>query len=358
MSSRILITGGCGFVGRHLVKCLALSGAEELWIVDDLSTGKHPVDWEVPVLKTRRPLDGRIDQYSVAGTDCLIKFIKSDFVAVAQAELGIIPSLGLPKMPHFDQVYHLASVVGGRNVIDNDPLAVGIDLSIDAVFFLWAAKVARPDRILYASSSAAYPINLQSKDRNVKLKEEFIRFDGELGLPDYTYGWSKLTGEYLSQIAVKKYGLSVGIVRPFSGYGEDQDLSYPFPAIALRVAARKAPVIVWGSGYQSRDFVHIDDACEASIRVCRSVSDGRAFNIGTGIPVSFRDLAKRMIEIEGYSAEVEGTEGKPVGVASRYCDPTLINEAIGWAPTISLDEGIRLALAYAKGRLARGVEPN
>ncbi|MBE7245467.1 MAG: hypothetical protein INR63_10975, partial [Actinomycetospora chiangmaiensis] len=85
-------------------------------------------------------------------------------------------------------------------------------------------------------------IDLQEGGRSVPLREDFIAFDKRLGLPDYTYGWSKLTGEYLGRIAVAKYGLSVGVVRPFSGYGEDQDLVYPFPAIALRVAARERPV--------------------------------------------------------------------------------------------------------------------
>jgi len=73
---------------------------------------------------------------------------------------------------------------------------------------------------------------------------------GELGQPDMTYGWSKLTGEYLSCLAAKQYGVHIACVRPFSGYGEDQDLSYPVPAIAYRVARGDDPVAVWGTGEQ------------------------------------------------------------------------------------------------------------
>ena len=152
--------------------------------------------------------------------------------------------------------------------------------------------------------------------------------------------------------------MSVGVVRPFSGYGEDQDVVYPFPAIALRVAARRIPVRVWGSGHQTRDFVHIDDACDACLAVCRGVSDARAFNIGSGVATSFLDLAARMVELEGYAAPVLGTEGKPVGVAERYSDASRIRDELGWRQTIPLDDGIRRALDYARGRLARGVEPD
>ena len=353
---QVLVTGGCGFVGRHLVAKLAAEGGWTIWIVDDLSTGKAPADWEVPRL-VPAGTDGGVALYRVEGFDAEVRFVRADFIAVAQAELGMTPSLGLPKLPAFAEVYHLASVVGGRNVIDNDPLAVGIDLAIDSTFFLWSAKVARPDRILYASSSAAYPIDLQEAGESRALTEEDISFEKRLGLPDYTYGWSKLTGEYLGRIAHEKYGLSVGVVRPFSGYGEDQDVVYPFPAIAMRVAARHRPVRVWGSGHQTRDFVHIDDACDACLLVCRGVSDGRAFNIGTGEATRFLDLAARMVRVAGYSADVLGTEGKPVGVAERYCDPTRIMTELGWRQTIPLDDGIARALAYAEGRLARGVMP-
>ncbi len=189
------------------------------------------------------------------------------------------------------------------------------------------------------------------------LAEPMIDFGDILGKPDYTYGWSKLTGEYLGRIAVAKYGMKVGVVRPFSGYGEDQEPVYPFPAIALRVAARRNPVVVWGSGLQSRDFVHIDDAVEACVRACRRISDGSAVNIGHGKPVTFLDLARRMVEIEGYEAEVRGRIDRPVGVAARYCDPARMREVLAWSPSISLDDGIRRGLEFARRRLAAGVQP-
>jgi len=352
-----LITGGCGFVGRHMLSRLLDDNFETIWIIDDLSIGIHPEKWRALNIRDLERVSPWLVSFSIGESRTRIMMLHADLIQVALAELGKIPRNNLPSLPQFDEIYHLASVVGGRNVIDNDPLSVGIDLAIDSAFYLWVAKIARPSRVLYASSSAAYPISLQATGKSIALKEEMIDFSDELGKPDYTYGWSKLTGEYLGRIAVEKYGLNVAIVRPFSGYGEDQEPVYPFPAIALRVAARQNPVIVWGTGLQGRDFVHIDDACEACVRACRTISDASAVNIGWGTVVTMKALAERMIEIEGYEAIVVGKEGRPTGVATRFSDTSRMQQILGWKPTIALDEGIRRALKVAKSRLAEGIEP-
>lgn len=357
MKKNILVTGGCGFVGRHLLARLFQEKWDEIWVIDDLSTGLHPATWTSLklTLSHTQPYQNA-EVFEVPGQGKLV-FINADFFSVAGSELGRQPSFGVPKLPHCTEVYHLASVVGGRSMIDGDPLSVGIDLGIDASFFLWAAKVNHPDRILYASSSAAYPISLQKEDGAVALSEDMIAFGKGFSQPDFTYGWSKLTGEYLAQIAAQQYGMHVAVVRPFSGYGEDQDLTYPVPAIALRVAARHNPVKVWGSGYQGRDFVHIDDCVEACILACRCISDGSAVNIGSGVLTTFREVAALLIELAGYEAPVEGTENKPVGVAKRYADTTRMKAVLGFSPRISLRQGMKRVLEGAKKRLEAGIKP-
>ncbi len=138
----------------------------------------------------------------------------------------------------FADVFHFAAIVGGRMKIEGDPMMVALDLSIDAEFFYWITQ-HKPERVLYPSSSAAYPVSLQTTEGAIALSEGDIDFKKNLGTPDMTYGWSKLTGEFLAQIAAKHYGVPVVCIRPFSGYGEDQELSYPVPAIAARAAKKK-----------------------------------------------------------------------------------------------------------------------
>lgn len=340
----VFITGGCGFVGRHLTKKL-LTKFDEIWIIDNLSTGKHPDIW---LAKWHKQNEGQLNIYRLQNKT--IVFLQADCLSF------LIDQIYNPKpkikLPEFKDVFHLASIVGGRSLIDGDPLLVSTDLAIDATLFLWATRKPNAlERLLYASSSAAYPIDLQSKDNSLALKEEFINFNGRLGQPDMTYGWSKLSGEYLATLAHKQYNLHVACVRPFSGYGEDQDLTYPTPSIALRVARHDNPIEVWGTGEQARDFIHIDDCVEAMLVILDKVNDGRGINIGSGTLTSFNQLISLMCEIEGHKADIKKLLDKPVGVQNRYADTTILNEVIGWQAKIDLATGMKKVLDYAHYRL-------
>lgn len=342
-----LVTGGCGFVGRHLVRRLLALG-HDIWLLDDLSTGMHPESWlkGITASEVRRGLQ----RYSLNGQT--VTFLHEDLSVTLLRSLGKIPGGG-PEFPSFDHVYALASVVGGRAKIDGDPIGVGVDLAIDAIFFLWLVRNRENiGKVLYASSSAAYPVNLQSGTGSLALRESDIDFTtGELGQPDMTYGWSKLTGEYLSRLAASHYGMRVACVRPFSGYGEDQDLTYPIPAIAFRVARGDDPVSVWGTGEQGRDFVHIEDCVSAMLRAIDQIHDGSGVNIGSGRLTSFLEVAGKFVELDGRKAVVRPLAGRPVGVQSRYCDPSRVRELLGWKPEVSLDQGFLRVLQAAHQRV-------
>ncbi len=343
-----LVTGACGFVGRHLVRRLLQSG-NDLWIIDDLSTGLHPDEW---LGGTREIAEGRVTRYRCDGRQ--VVFVHEDLAVTMLRQLGTIPE-GRLDFPALDYVFALASVVGGRLKIDGDPMHVAVDLGIDSLFFLWLVRNKENiGKVLYASSSAAYPIKLQRKDGHVALQEEMIDFvSGDLGQPDMTYGWSKLTGEYLSHLAARQYGIKIGCVRPFSGYGEDQDLSYPVPAIAYRVARGDDPVVVWGTGEQGRDFVHIEDCITAMLLTIDRIHDGSGINIGTGQLTTFLEVAALFVKLAGYSAAVKPKIGQPVGVQSRYCDPTRMRRALDWQPEISLEEGFSRVLQAARERVKK-----
>ncbi len=319
---RILVTGGAGFVGRHLIQKLLESGdcVHCVDIMEPLSGAIEPEKW--PLFK---PLD--YDNFHYNQTDCRNWFKEN-------------------QNEKFDYTFHLAAMVGGRAMIENNPLAVADDLAIDAGYWQWAA-CAKPEKSVVFSSSAAYPIKLQTFANYQLLKEDMISFDSDIGMPDMTYGWAKLTNEYLAQLAYLKHGLKAVCYRPFSGYGEDQDDTYPFPAICKRILADQGAeeINVWGTGRQMRDFIHIDDCINGILKTMDQIDDASAVNLSTGKFTSFIEFVETASEILGFSPEVKGTSNTPEGVFARGGDTTLQTK-LGFIEKRTFRQGIKDALEY------------
>ena len=352
-----MITGACGFVGRNLVRSL-LADHEELWLIDDLSTGTHPDTWLAEMLPGAEGSGERPREYTVGSQK--VRFFEMDVISLLGPSIGVgtASAYGTIEWPRFTQAFHLASIVGGRKKIEEEPLVVGLDLAIDSIFFMWASKTGAVERLLYASSSAAYPVDLQEEEGSVPLRESYIDFpNARIGMPDMTYGWSKLTGEFLTYLLAQRHDVPACCVRPFSGYGEEQDTTYPVPAIAARAAAREDPLVVWGSGRQSRDFVHIDDCIVAMRCAIERIEDGSGINIGSGKATTFLEVAETYARLAGYEPEVRGTGEGPVGVHARYADVTSASERLGWEPTISLEQGLGRVLARQESRLGAASRP-
>lgn len=291
---RAVITGGEGFVGRHLRHALLRQG------------------WDVLSVDVRHGGDDALDFFRLNDAD-------------------------------YDLLIHCAALVGGRAKIDGDPLAIATNLALDSWAFRWATKHA--GRMVYFSSSAAYPVELQTRDHpHRQLTEADINL-GSPARPDATYGLAKLTGEMLASEA-EAAGLPVHVFRPFSGYGSDQDLDYPFPSFIRRAARREDPFQVWGDGTQARDFIHIHDVVGAVLAALDE--DFRdPVNLCTGLSTTFLELAAACLRLSGSNASVEALVDKPVGCWRRVGDPRLMQTF--YSPTISLDDGIRMALARREG---------
>jgi nucleoside-diphosphate-sugar epimerase len=240
----------------------------------------------------------------------------------------------------FDLVVHLAAIVGGRQMIEGQPLTVATDLSIDSEMFNWALRT-RQRRIVYYSSSAAYPKQYQKGDGTEQhLREDMIDLE-DIRTPDETYGWAKLSGEMLAGY-LNRAGIPTHILRPMSGYGTDQDLTYPFPSLIEKTRQRMDPFEIWGNGQQVRDWVHIDDV----IRCTMAVVDAdyrQPVNIGWGIPVPFLTLAGMMFDIAGWRpSEILTRPDMPSGCQYRCGDPARMMSI--YRPNVILEEGITRAL--------------
>ncbi len=318
---RALVTGGCGFVGRHFVRRL-LDGGWHVIVVDNMSSGSHPRNWRI---------GSHWDNCTISQFN-LLQIDVRDFVR--QYGAG-----------YFSLIIHCAAVVGGRLKIDGDPLAVATDLAIDSDFFNWVVKAKNRPKVVYFSSSAVYPLELQHRTQHCMLAEKLVHPEAQrFGCPDMTYGWAKLTGELLARHAVKTYGADVITYRPFSGYGEDQSFDYPFPSIIRRVVNRENPITIWGSGDQCRDFIHIDDVVEAVMQTKDVLKPGDVLNLGSGIPVSFRQLVAMAhtecgLDMSTYPCDIVCDTTKPEGVFYRVADTYKLNQF--YKPKVSLEEGIR-----------------
>jgi len=335
----VLISGGAGFVGRHITKRF-LDRGDKVCVVDPLvpKTGAiDPVKWPFYM-----PYD--YNNFYFFKMDC-----REYFAHNMEAE--------------FDYAVHLAAIVGGRLMIEDNPLAVAEDLAIDAAYWQWAAK-ARPRKTLCFSSSAAYPVCLQNEDIRgiLLLKENMVDFKAqEIGIPDMSYGWAKLTHEFLAHLAYEKHGLDSVVYRPFSGYGEDQDMTYPFPSICKRVLDyrsickrvldyRHSPIImVWGTGNQIRDFIHIEDCVDGIFKTMDVMHAGDTLNLSTGIATSIKTLTSTAAKLCGYVPQVVGNIHQPEGVFARVGD-TAKQKHFGLEPKITLKEGLARALEYIEAK--------
>lgn len=301
MAKTAFVTGNRGFVGRHITKKLVSLG------------------------------------YRVLGVDAsAVDDAKSCFRRLTD---------------RFDLVAHCAYVVGGRATIDGTNTALIENTLLDAMLFDWALRT-KQKAVIYFSSSAAYPICYQQQGGckygfhwhpNKILEEDDIDLNN-LEQPDAHYGWAKLNGERLARVAGEN-GLRVHVVRPFSGYGEDQSLDYPFPSIIRR--ATLGDLSVWGPEGQTRDWVHIDDIINATMAIYEN-DERRPVNICTGVRTEMGDL---MVEAWEQATGKEFTfpemkitylEDKPTGVFYRVGDPSRMNEH--YTAKISIEEGVRRAL--------------
>jgi nucleoside-diphosphate-sugar epimerase len=320
---RVLITGGAGFVGRHFVRHF-LGVGDDVCVVDPLLPGSG----------ARSPVGGwpGFDPFDYGG----FRFVREDCRRYFRRHPG----------EEFDLAVHLAAVVGGRVTIEHAPLLVAQDLSIDAAFWQWATT-ARPRKTICFSSSAAYPVRLQQRGSFTLLCEDMIDFDRDIGLPDLSYGWAKLTCEYLSRLAFERYGLRSVCYRPFSGYGEDQDESYPFPTVCRRaIAARLDHVVhVWGSGEQMRDFIHVDDCVAGVEATYQAIDDGAAINLCTGVLTAFRDFAQLAATACGYRARIVPVRSQPEGVFARGGDTRKLS-ALGFEISVGFRDGVERAIEF------------
>jgi len=302
VAQRILVTGGAGFIGSHLVRAL-LERGDRVRIIDNFSTGN------------RANLSGLEDD-----------------IEVVEGELRSYERVH-NAMRDVDLVFHQGALPSVPRSVQ-DPLttsAVNIEGTLNV---LLAARDQGARRVVFASSSSVY-----GRQDSLPLVET-ARPD-----PISPYGVAKLAAERYCVSFSRVYPLETVSLRYFNVFGPRQDPRSEYAAVVPRfitqlAVGRRAPV--YGDGEQRRDFTYVANVVEANLLAGETVGgNGLVFNIATGRSTSVNELAETIGSVLGREAEREYFAARPGDIVASWADVSAAREALGWQPRVDLKEGLR-----------------
>jgi UDP-glucose 4-epimerase len=321
MAEKCLITGGAGFIGSHLAERLLRSGGT-VTSLDDLSTGRASNVEKLSDEPGFRLVEGSVED------EALVERL------VAEA----------------DRVYHLASAVGVKLVVDEPVRTIRTTIHGTEVVLEAAHRHNRP--VLITSSSEVY-----GKGTRVPFSEDDDVVMGATRFSRWCYAYSKGVDEFLGLAYHRQYGLPVTIVRLFNTVGPRQVGMYGMVLPRFVSAALKGePLQVHGDGRQTRCFCHVSDVVGAMTQLVRSPQGvGEVFNLGGDEEVSINDLARRVIDLSGSRSAIEHVPYEQAfgrsfdDLPRRVPKLDKIKAAIGFRPTHGLDDIIRSVIADRRG---------
>lgn len=312
---KILITGGAGFVGSHLVKALLHAGAE-VFIIDNFSRGH--ID----------NLKDDLGRMLLAPE----RIIEGDLKDAAFCDRTIVG---------FDLVFHLADLVGGiQYVFNNECYIFSQNIIINTNTLTACIRNSIPDYI-YIGTACSYPKELQSSYTVSALHED----QTYPANPESSYGWSKLIGEYEAELAHSKGQINVGILRAHNIYGPhcmfDAKTSQVIPSLIRKaINYPQERYVVWGSGNQYRDFVYIDDVIEAFLLLAQHGMGKGVIQIGSGEACSIAQAATIIKEISGKDLTIEFEASANEGDKGRVAIVEKAERILGWKPKTVVRDGI------------------
>ncbi len=306
---KVLVTGGAGFIGSHLVDQLVEERAI-ITVVDNLERGK--LSYLTKSLHS-------------------IHFIQTDLrdmtvCKVVTAGMDVVMNLaGKVSGIEYNRFHHGDMFTSNLTVCSN---------------VLEASRINRVPRYLLVSTACIYP-----HDARVPTPES----EGDRGEPEPTnqgYGWAKRMAERQAMYYAQEYGMEISIVRPFNAYGPrdhyDEGSSHVIPALIKRVLDDDNPLVVWGTGNQSRAFVHVRDIARGMMLVTERYATGDPVNIGHDQETTIRELVQKILEITEKDPDVKFDTTKPDGYPRRAADVTKLREVTGgFVPRTSLEQGVQ-----------------
>ena len=312
--SKVLVTGGCGFLGSYLVEELVSAGAD-VTVVDNLETGT---------------LD------NIASVKDQVRFIHAD-VKDVNACLRVTKDI--------DVVMNLVGRAYGMEYSAKHHAEMLYHNSVVQLLMLEAARLNDVSRFLVVSSSCVYP-----DDAPIPTPE----LDVMTGLPEQVnagYGWAKRIGELQAAYYHAEYQMEIAICRPFNPYGGryrwSGEKSHVLPTLVKKVLDGQNPLIVWGSGKQRRNFLHARDTARLMMLVTEHHPRCHPVNLGYDEDISIAKLVSLICEAAGRQPEIVFDTSKPEGRFRKCPDATLLRKVTNdYQPEISLDRGIEEMLEW------------
>lgn len=320
-------------IGSNLVRRLRVLDAH-VTVVDNLFRGR---------------LDNLLDEDGTPFID-----LGTDFHDLDLAVPGALDQL----LAHTDVVYHLADIVAGIGyVFDNQGSIFRQNLLINSNV-IDSVRQHPVAAFLYVGTACSFPAHLQSGVDAAPLRES----DLYPASPESAYGWSKLMGQYESELLEHEAGIPTSVLILHNVYGTPTDYT-PERGQVIPSLVRKAvrypaePFVVWGSGSQGRAFVHVDDVVDALVAAAERGLGQGVIQIGPDVCTSIREIAERIVAVSGKEIELEFDLSAPEGDRGRCADYAKARSVLGWSPRVSLDDGLGRLYTWIEHRLDAARDP-
>jgi len=312
----VLVTGGAGFIGSHLVETLIDLGSN----VSITVLGKE---------------DGNLFLSHVLDK---INIIEGDLTK---------PESCLEATKNIDRVFHLAGLVRGVGYNASHPAELLTSNVLMNIQMLEAARKNDVNKYLFMSSACGYPL-----EAPVPLEETYF-FEGEPEPTNGTYGHAKRIGEIQASAYKEEYGMKIAIARPFNAYGPrdnfDPKESHVIPALIKKSLERIDPFLIWGDGKATRAFIYVSDIVKGLLLLLEKYAVCDPLNLGTDEEISVKDLAFLILNLSGYlDAKVEFQSDKPAGQPRRSASIKKAKEKIGFVAKVKLENGILETIKWYK----------
>jgi UDP-glucuronate 4-epimerase len=316
----ILVTGGAGFIGSHLVERLIEKGYFVICL-DNFN------DYYNPALKENN-IAGIIDNPD-------FKLIRGDILDTRILE----DIFSGTKYPTPNKVAHLAAMAGVRPSIASPDVYVDIDVK-GTVNLLEKAKEYNVEHFIFASSSSVYGLNEKTP----------FSEDDPVDLQISPYATAKMAAELFCKTYNNLYEIPITILRFFTVYGERQR-----PDMAIRkftkLIIEDTPIPMFGDGSSLRDYTYISDCIDCIVSAITLPNDFEIINIGSGRPISLRELIGVLEKITGKKISIKQLDMQPGDVPITYADTSKARRLFGYKPRVSIEEGVRRFFEWYKNIL-------